>query len=599
MNNEITDEPLVHSNEDDTNKGGSADLKELPVINIENTLRELLFKQENPIVIAINGNWGEGKTFFWKKLVREYSDPSEVGYISVFGAESILKIRERVLFEALRHPPQKNIITKHTKNIWNTVLSKITKRFYIYSVLNYIGRIVSNAWTRWPEYLNALLRPNSLSIELLEENLLKPNWIVCLDDIERLSKSVPLEELLGYISELRDQFQIKVVLIYSNEKFEQRHEIYKKYQEKVIDRQLPFTPRTSDIIQFVFNEPSFPFNNPKFKKEISRRCQLLELKNIRILFKVKFYYQELLQNLPTTTTEDFLEDRFFSLLLFVYIWYIKSDAFLSFELLEDYLGGGFSMFLDKDDDEDIKSKTVEFLNNYKYQYTDSIDTILINFVKTDVLNTVKLIKEYNVLHDEMTKSSAQNDITDVWNKYYHSSLRPNETEFCTELAKVTRKNIKLLSFVLLDQNLYALEKLGYSETLDIFDDYIKLFGHTFNSSVREQLFTPIRFKPLNDYLVKIEKTQEVDVRELNEVLDTIIENEYLHDNDNLRIEQFTLDEVYDYFVSKDMDKITSKMRLLKKLGLTVITEVAEKLSKVSPINKMRMESMGLIESDKK
>ena len=46
---------------------------------------------------------------------------------------------------------------------------------------------------------------------------LRPGWIICLDDVDRLSEKVGFENFLGYVTELRDKWQLKVVLIFNRE----------------------------------------------------------------------------------------------------------------------------------------------------------------------------------------------------------------------------------------------------------------------------------------------------------------------------------------------------------------------------------------------
>ena len=61
----------------------------------------MLFASEQPIVIAIKGGWGEGKTHFWKHYIAN-RDKERPGYVSVFGAESLSAIQRDVLAEAFR-----------------------------------------------------------------------------------------------------------------------------------------------------------------------------------------------------------------------------------------------------------------------------------------------------------------------------------------------------------------------------------------------------------------------------------------------------------------------------------------------------------------
>src|SRR5262245_45873820 len=66
------------------------------------TSLERLLDSDRPIVVALKGGWGEGKTFFWRESIQKHR--SKVSYVSLFGAASILEIRERVLLASMPLP---------------------------------------------------------------------------------------------------------------------------------------------------------------------------------------------------------------------------------------------------------------------------------------------------------------------------------------------------------------------------------------------------------------------------------------------------------------------------------------------------------------
>jgi hypothetical protein len=64
--------------------------------------------------------------------------------------------------------------------------------------------------------------------------------IVCFDDFERLSSSMELEEVLGLISELKEQKNCSVVMILNEDQLRDNKETLDKYKEKLIDYE-PFS----------------------------------------------------------------------------------------------------------------------------------------------------------------------------------------------------------------------------------------------------------------------------------------------------------------------------------------------------------------------
>lgn len=148
------------------------DIWESPVLaptleRLKETLARVVFDSDQPIVVALKGGWGEGKTFFWKNDMAASYAPERVGYVSVFGADTLQSIRERVLLAALPRPKGK------------------------------LGKVVEVVKQHATVLVKGLYISDTLITQLLENIALKPGWIICLDDIERLSNSIPIDALLG------------------------------------------------------------------------------------------------------------------------------------------------------------------------------------------------------------------------------------------------------------------------------------------------------------------------------------------------------------------------------------------------------------------
>jgi len=83
--------------------------------------------------------------------------------------------------------------------------------------------------------------------------------LVCLDDFERL-KAVTAEEILGLISELKEERGCKVILIFNAGELAKKpvmSEAYASYKEKVIDIEVDFAPTPLEAFDLAF-EPEFP-----------------------------------------------------------------------------------------------------------------------------------------------------------------------------------------------------------------------------------------------------------------------------------------------------------------------------------------------------
>jgi len=46
-------------------------------------IERFVFQSDKPIVVALTGGWGEGKTYFWKEVVIPNHKDTKPGYVSV------------------------------------------------------------------------------------------------------------------------------------------------------------------------------------------------------------------------------------------------------------------------------------------------------------------------------------------------------------------------------------------------------------------------------------------------------------------------------------------------------------------------------------
>ena len=77
--------------------------------DLSEALAQDVFGGADPIVVAIKGGWGEGKTFFWRNSVVARHAASKPGYVSVFGKDSLGAIQRAV---AVALPPAAKAETK-------------------------------------------------------------------------------------------------------------------------------------------------------------------------------------------------------------------------------------------------------------------------------------------------------------------------------------------------------------------------------------------------------------------------------------------------------------------------------------------------------
>lgn len=551
---------------------------------IAEAIDRIVFNSDRPIVVALKGGWGEGKTFFWKNSIVAAHQSDRIGYASVFGADSLQIIRERVLLAALPKLGASNG--------------------------GLFGKVSEILRQHLPVLAKGLGIPDTLTTQLLESTIIKPGWVICLDDIERLSPSIEFDELLGYISELRDERLAKVVLIYNDDEIAANGGVFRKYQEKVIDRELAFRPDVSEILRLVFRD--VPTIDSHLLEDLDRRCAAVGLKNIRLIVRTREYYQEIIQVLPSGADQKFCSTVLVSLLLFVWVKFSnKTEEALNLSFLANYSELSTLLRTDSDNKKEPTSadRASELLSSYGYTFTDDLDLILIELVRTDALNTEALLKEYGKYVDSTSKGVLEKRFSDVWQKYYHGTLRNTEDEFCEGLATSTRDYMKFIPVNQIDSVLNILSRLGRGEVASqLFEQFLAERAESLRGFRRSDLIEPIRYKKLGDVLDEIQKNANVDRRSIGQVIADAADDDFLSSNDRSRLAQFSKQDFMEYFLNADQERITSIIRELARQAArfanpdaddlkiqTTVREAVVEIASQHRLNRLRMESMGLIE----
>ncbi|WP_187914189.1 P-loop NTPase fold protein [Helicobacter pylori] len=230
--------------------------------------------QNKPVAIAINGEWGIGKTYLWKNelapLIREELRKNPI-YTSVFGKKDEQAIIEDLVAQFLSAEKQK---TNPIRNIINGILSFLSMHFGVKINVNV-------------DFLFKMLKKEHME-----------NTIVCIDEFERLSDKIQAQDILGLISELKEHKGCCVIAIYNdlklfaNEIQNEQKKIFDACCEKVFDRIFNFSPCAKEQIEVMGGHPiktdfeAYPYMKDTFNIDDNTT-------NLRTFQKLNNIYDEL------------------------------------------------------------------------------------------------------------------------------------------------------------------------------------------------------------------------------------------------------------------------------------------------------------------
>lgn len=274
-------------------------------MNEETFRKQLLDNLNSPSVkvVALTGEWGVGKTHFWKKTkesINEYQDFQTENarriscslYASLFGLKNKKELETRLL------------------------MSSASDEFGTESKSRRFVSSVKQA-THWCTYhfgeqyktiaaVGAVLEPFVFS-SLVRDKL------VVIDDFERAGKDFSVDELLGFVDTLINEQNCKVLLIFNKEKIEDKKDVWDRFHEKVIDIEMQLV-RDTDLVYRIATE-GFEFLKIKSREnEIKTVLNQLKISNIRTIRKLLIRFESFLKNIAEQDVR-FVED--FSTLVFL------------------------------------------------------------------------------------------------------------------------------------------------------------------------------------------------------------------------------------------------------------------------------------------
>lgn len=376
-----------------------------PMQKIINVVKDYLTRETNNALL-ITGQWGVGKTYFFNNTLSEKIKEIKIkgktnsNYtpirVSLFGVANIDDIGRKIFTELF---PRLEKGMKIGKGLAKLLLSiPITKEIIPEKI---------------PELISEFEADNETKNNII--NSMTNRIVICFDDLERASKDFPIENLIGYINNLTENYDLKTLIIGNTDEI--KSDIFKKIKEKLIGVEIEFDNNIKlvfdNIVKKKFHEEESNKNTyEKFlKKEKDFICSFFNegYKNIRTLLIVLESYKHIYSaiiGLNSKPLEEYREDLTKSTLLFTIAIAIefkkgnlsKNDKDrMSYEILAtldfgNLLGGDKNVQEEAKGKEEIDPKKIE--NEY---YKESIyrfyETIFDYIIGLDTFIEKKFIKE--------------------------------------------------------------------------------------------------------------------------------------------------------------------------------------------------------------
>ena len=556
---------------------------------------QAFLKRKEPEVLSINGNWGVGKTYLWKKIIKfenkKNNSFENYAYVSLFGITSLEDFKLSILANTVdKSLAEENFsLLGIAKEPINT--EKLTK-----AGSSYLYKIISRNSEIFGRFGNAI---QSVAFNYLE------NTLICIDDFERKSSSLEPKNILGLVSFLKEERNCKVALIFNDNAFENEEDIntYKTLKEKVVDSEVSFSPTSSEINNIVFKGKSI------INESLKTHTKTLKITNIRILKRIKKSAKEVFDLLNNTVEKEVMEQALKTVTLFCWCYHIKDDDVPDYDYLKNFSFGYLGLGGKKDKRSEKEIYWDSIIRNYGHTNSDEFDLALGKAIETGSLDKDLLKEKASFLNEKILSQQGEDSFRAAWDLFY-DSFKDNENELVNKLEGSFKSNVQYLSSQDLDATVGLLKKLGKSEVasqlIEIFIDKYKDKKGIFD--LKNYIY-PLKIKDeevQKKFNQKFNKMKEI--KGAKDVLEEISEINGWSASDIEVLGNTSKEEFYSIFKDQEGKKLNNCIKkclefgrlqtsdegqaIFKKIAETA-TNALKKFGNETPLNKIRVERFGI------
>lgn len=301
-------------------------------------------QSDNKKVIVLKGDWGIGKTYLWKEEIQpNLPILQKCGYVSLFGKSSIQEINKAAL------------TTVYLANKIENKKTKVRKFLHL-----------ADKYTKENEFekLNFAIQGIDALLAVINRETLK-NTIICFDDLERMDSNIDFKDFLGFVNDLAEHQECKVVLIFNEDELfnlkSKSKEVYSKFKEKTIDIEITYTPTFEDNFNIACNIINHNLED-KYRNTIKNVLNELKENNIRIISKCIECINDFIQTVENIKHKIDKYDEFSNTIL---LKLIVSITYIS----QQYWKAGHKFWNNKYTENYNKEK---YKNNYDLAFRDAL-----------------------------------------------------------------------------------------------------------------------------------------------------------------------------------------------------------------------------------
>lgn len=416
---------------------------------LENFEKDSTYKK-----IFINGRWGIGKSFYTNQYIE---NKDNTVYVSLFGKDRIDIIQEEIAKELMKKTNSKKKYLIEGK--------KLAKK--ISGSISFNGISINS-----PEVKTKSFIEEYHSILNEEENL-----IIVIDDLERKSSKIAIEDILGMIEQLSLYSKTKIILIGDESRInDDDKDIWQSFKEKIIEKEYKISKFSKEAINSLVIS--------KLKKYISEQL----LNNFVENFIEKFPVDNLRTiskgvNLFLEIVNTYLYNNYPNINIVI----LKSCMAVAIETTEN-------LFKPSDENKETNDFTKSFVRSLDENMETRIERHYFN--SSFMINKEAILIHYVLsIYEGNYTEDLINELNQVIEKYL--AVKEEKDIFYFDEEKI--KNIVCNKYNMIIENQYTYTCLEefINDIYNILDWY-NVFGIKYNEKELKERFKVILFKNYYD-----------------------------------------------------------------------------------------------------
>lgn len=416
---------------------------------LENFEKDSTYKK-----IFINGRWGIGKSFYTNQHIE---NKDNTVYVSLFEKDRIDIIQEEITKELLKKT--------NSKKKYLIEGRKLAKR--ISGSISFNGISINS-----PEVKTKSFIEEYHSILNEEENL-----IIVIDDLERKSSKIAIEDILGMIEQLSLYPKTKIILIGDESRInDDDKDIWQSFKEKIIEKEYKISKFSKEAINsLVISKLKKYISEQQLNDFVENFIEKFPVDNLRTISKGVNLFLEIVNT--------YLYNNYQNINIVI----LKSCMAVAIETTEN---------LFKPSDENKET------NNFTKNFVRSLDENMETRIERHYFNSSFMInKEATLIHYVLSiyEGNYTDDLINELNQVIEKYLSVKEEKDIFYLDEEKIKNIVCNKYNMIIENRYTYTCLEefINDIYNILDWY-NVFEIKYNEKELKEQFKVILFKNYYD-----------------------------------------------------------------------------------------------------